>query len=97
MAQDRVKFQNVLASQVPEYVKDDFPLLVTFLEEYYKSQEIPGGTFDLIQNLDQYVKTDELFKLETETILQEDIDFASTTIKTSVDSNFTYGLSLIHI
>jgi len=91
MAQDRVKFQNVLASQVPEYVKDDFPLLVTFLEEYYKSQEIPGGTFDLIQNLDQYVKTDELFKLETGTILQEDIDFASTTIKTSVDSNFTYG------
>ena len=91
MAQDRVKFQDVLASQVPEYVKDDFPLLVTFLEQYYKSQEIPGGTFDLIQNLDQYVKTDELFRLETETILNESINFASTTIKTSVDSNFTYG------
>ena len=91
MAQDRVKFQDVLASQVPEYVKDDFPLLVTFLEEYYKSQEIPGGTFDLIQNLDSYVKTDELFKLDAETILQEDIDYNSTTIKTGVDKNFTYG------
>ena len=93
MAQDRVKFQDVLTSQVPEYVKDDFPLLVTFLEQYYKSQEIPGGTFDLIQNLDQYVKTDELFRLKTATILNENIDFASTTIKTSVDRNFTYGFS----
>ena len=91
MALDRVKIQDILASQVPEYVKDDFPLLVTFLEEYYKSQEIQSGTFDLIQNLDQYVKLDELVNLKNSTILQESIDYASTTIKTDVDSNFTYG------
>ena len=84
MALDRVKIQDILASQVPEYVKDDFPLLVTFLEEYYKSQEIQGGTFDLIQNLDQYVKLDELVNLKNSTILQESIDFASTTFNLEI-------------
>ena len=33
MAVDRVKFQDIVASQVPDFVKDDFPLLVDFLKE----------------------------------------------------------------
>ena len=54
MAVDRVKFQDILTSQVPEYVKDDFPLLAEFLKQYYVSQEYQGGSFDLAQNIDQY-------------------------------------------
>ena len=55
MAVDRVKLKDVLSSQIPSYVKDDFPLLVTFLEEYYNSQETQGGTLDLIENLDRFI------------------------------------------
>jgi hypothetical protein len=91
MAVDRVKFQDIIASQVPQYVKDDFPLLVDFLKEYYVSQEYQGGTYDLIQNLDQYVKVDELFNLKNSTILEGDITFQNTSIVTSSDSNFTDG------
>ena len=91
MAIDRVKIQDILASQVPEYVKDDFPLLVDFLEQYYISQETQGGTFDLIQNLDQYVKVDELYNLKTSTTLNVDISSVDEKIVTNVDSNFTYG------
>jgi hypothetical protein len=83
MAVDRVKFQDIIASQVPQYVKDDFPLLVDFLKEYYVSQEYQGGTYDLIQNLDQYVKVDELFNLKNSTILEGDITFQNTSIVTS--------------
>lgn len=93
MAIDRVKIQDILSSQVPEYVKDDFPLLVDFLEQYYISQETKGGTFDLIQNLDQYVKVDELFNLKTNTILSSDINSIDTTIITSPDNNFTEGFA----
>ena len=91
MAVDRVKFQDIVSSQVPQFVKDDFPLLVDFLKEYYVSQEYQGGTYDLIQNLDQYVKVDELFNLKNSTTLQGDITFLDTTISTSADTNFTEG------
>ena len=89
MAENRVQFQDVLSSQLPRYVQDDFPLLQEFLEQYYLSQEIQGGNIDLIQNLDQYVKVDQLFQLETESILGADLGFQDKTIVTSVDGNFT--------
>lgn len=91
MAVDRVKFQDIIASRVPEYVRDDFPLLVDFLKEYYISQEVKGGAEDLISNLDQYLKVDELYNLKSSTILQGDITFLDTTITTSSNSNFTDG------
>jgi len=73
MAVDRVKFQDIVASQLPDYVKEDFPLLTDFLQQYYVSQEFESGTYDLIQNLDQYVKVDEVSRLTTSTVLLNDI------------------------
>ena len=91
MAVDRVQIQDVLSSQIPSYVQDDFPLLVDFLEEYYISQETQGGSLDLIENLDQYVKVDELTNLKTEASLGTDLTSVSTSITLSSDTNFTYG------
>ena len=62
MAVDRLKFKDILSSQLPSYVRDDFPLLVDFLTEYYSSQEVKGATLDLIQNLEEHqrlAKTNE--------------------------------------
>ena len=47
MAIDRVQFQDIVASQLPRYVREDFPLLTSFLEQYYVSQEYQGGVIDL--------------------------------------------------
>ena len=91
MAVDRVKFQDIVASQLPDYVKEDFPLLTDFLQQYYVSQEFQSGTYDLIQNLDQYVKVDELFNLKTSTVLLNDISYENTTIEASESGNFTEG------
>ena len=91
MAVDRVKFQNIVASQLPRYVREDFPLLVDFLEQYYLSQEVQSGTLDLIQNIDQYVKVEELTNLKNSTVLGADLSIIGTTITCSVDSNFTEG------
>ena len=91
MAVDRVQIQDVLSSQIPSYVQDDFPLLVNFLEEYYVSLETPGGVLDLIENLDKYVKVDELTNLRTEALLLSDINTNATSIALSADTNFTYG------
>jgi len=91
MAVDRVKFQDIVASQVPDYVRDDFPLLVEFLEQYYVSQEYQSGTYDLIQNIDKYVKVDELFNLKSSTTLSTSISYTDTTISTGAAGNFTVG------
>jgi len=93
MAVDRVKFQDIVSSQLPDYVKEDFPLLTDFLQQYYVSQEFQSGTYDLVQNLDQYVKVDELFNLKTSTVLLSDISYGDTTIETSEVGNFTQGFA----
>ena len=91
MAVDRVQFQDIVESQFPRYVLEDFPLLPEFIKQYYKSQEYQGGTFDLIQNMDQYIKVDKLFSLKTSTQLNGDLDYTATTIPTSSLTNFTEG------
>jgi hypothetical protein len=91
MAADRVKIQDIIASQLPTYVREDFPLLGDFLQQYYVSQEFEGATYDLIQNLDQYVKVDELFDLTNSTVLASNVSYTDRTITADVSGNFTYG------
>ena len=91
MAIDRIQFQDLVASQLPTYIEEDFPLLGEFLKQYYVSQEIEGGTYDLIQNIDQYVKVDELYNLKDSTTLSSDISFVETTVGTGASTNFTQG------
>ena len=91
MTVDRVKFQDIVESQVPLYVSEEFPLLPEFLKQYYVSQEFQSGTYDLIQNLDQYVKLDEIFNLSTDTVLRYALNYSDTTIETSYEGNFTEG------
>jgi len=91
MSIDRIKFQNIVESQVPDFVRDDYPLLVDFLKQYYLSQEIKSGTLDLIQNIDQYVKVGELTNLKTTTVLGANVSYTDTTIQTDQSGNFTEG------
>ena len=87
----RVKFQDIVENQLPRFVREDFPLLPDFLKSYYVSQEIPGGPYDLIQNLDRYVKLDELYDIKDSTILNGDLSMDATQIEAGQDGNFTVG------
>ena len=91
MSVDRVKFQDIVESQLPRYVREEFPLLTEFLKQYYVSQESQSGTFDIIQNIDQYTKLDQIFNLSNETELFTDVSYTDTTINTAVGGNFTVG------
>ena len=96
MSVDRVKFQHVIENQLPQYVVDEFPLLPEFLKQYYISQEFQSGPSDLIQNIDKYVKMDEIFNLSNSTVLFSDISSYDTSIKTSLNGNFTEGFPNTH-
>ena len=81
----RVQLQSIVANQLPSFVKDDFPLLADFLKEYYISQEFPGASVDLIQNIDEYLKLESLTNNANETELGADISYNDTTITVAFD------------
>ena len=85
----RVKIQDIVENQLPSFVREDFPLIVEFLKQYYISQEYPGASVDLIQNIDQYLKLESLTNNSTKTQLDSDISFSDTTITVSfnIDEN----------
>tara|TARA_Y100001972_G_scaffold3524_1_gene3961 strand:- start:1592 stop:14002 length:12411 start_codon:yes stop_codon:yes gene_type:complete len=56
----RVKVQDIISSQLPNFILDESPKTVDFLKTYYISQEYQGGAIDIAENLDQYLKLDNL-------------------------------------
>ena len=91
----RVQIQDVVAHQLPSFVREDFPLITEFLKQYYVSQEYPGASVDLIQNIDQYLKLETLTGNADSTKLSSSISFSDTTINVAfdLDNNIlgTYG------
>jgi len=58
--ESRVKVQQIIQNQLPEFILDESPNAVEFLKQYYISQEYQGGPVDIVENLDQYLKLDNL-------------------------------------
>jgi hypothetical protein len=97
MTETRIKISSVVENQLPEFVREEFPLVSEFLKQYYLSLESQGSAYDLISNIDQYVKVDTLSNLIESTTLLEDVSFFDTTINVSSTAGFpdSYGLILI--
>ena len=58
--ESRVKIQDVISSQLPNFILDESPKTVDFLRQYYISQEFKSGVVDIAENLDQYLDLDNL-------------------------------------
>ena len=56
MINKRVKISNVVENQLPDFVKDTYPLATEFLKSYYRSQDSQGLPADIINSIDQYLK-----------------------------------------
>ena len=81
MSESRIQFNAIVASQLPAYVREDYPLVSDFLKQYYLGQEYQGGPIDLIQNIDNYIKLDNNTNLTYSVVLAEDITFFDDEIK----------------
>ncbi len=97
MSESRVKTSLIVENQVPSYVREEFPLLVEFLSQYYKSLDFQSGPSDILQNIDRYVKLDNLLNLIDSTTLSSDVQFYDATINVKSTTGFpdSYGLLLI--
>ena len=56
----RVKINEVVQSQIPEFIDADNPNFGDFLKQYYLSQEFQGGPVDIAENLVDYKGLDFL-------------------------------------
>jgi hypothetical protein len=92
----RVKIQQVVESHLPEFILDENPIAVDFFKQYYISQEYQGGTVDIAENLDQYLKLDNLTPevVVGFTTLSNSITSSQNTIQVSTTKGFpnSYGL-----
>ena len=95
----RVKVQQIIENQIPEFLISESPKAVDFLKQYYISQEYQGGPIDLTDNLDQYIKLDNLTPevVVGETKLTSDIDTSSTTIDVVSTKGFPNEFGLFKI
>ncbi len=97
MTETRIKISSIVENQLPQFVKEEFPLVSEFLSQYYISLENQGGTNDILQNIDQYVKVDSLTNLTESTTLTSEVTFFDTEINVVSTAGFpdSYGLLLI--
>ena len=96
----RIKVNTVIENQLPEFILADFPKATEFFKQYYISQEFQGGPSDLINNLDQYLKVDNLVPevVVGLTNITSDINSTETTISVPSTKGFPseYGLLKIN-
>ena len=97
MAETRIKISSIIEGQFPEFVVEEFPLVVEFLKQYYLSIENKGEATDILQNIDQYVKVDNLTNLIDSTTLESDASFFDSTINVISTYGFADSYGLIKI
>lgn len=94
--ESRVKIQQIIESQLPDFILDESPKSVDFLKQYYISQEYQGGPVDIAENLDQYLNLNSLTPEVTvgSTVLNANISEIDTVIQVESTKGFppSYGL-----
>ena len=97
MTQTRVPFKTIVKNQLPDYVRDEFPLLGEFLSQYYLSQEFQGAPLDLLQNIDRYIKLNNNANVTKSVSLRSDITYYADIIYVSNTNGFPDEYGLIKI
>jgi len=96
----RVKIDSIIESQIPEFLLTESPLLVEFLEQYYKSLEHQSGSIDIITNITKYKNSKKFNNIDLiqETTLTSDILKFDQTINVTSTKGWpdSYGLLKIN-
>ena len=97
--EQRVKTQQIINNQLPEFILDESPKISEFLKQYYISQEYQSGPSDIAENLDQYLKFDNLTPevISGETVLVTSINSSDKTITVQSTKSFPLEYGLLKI
>ena len=67
MSELRVKVSSVIENQLPQFIRENSPLLIDFLRQYYIAVESNGQVLDILENIDKYVKLDFITSYKSNT------------------------------
>ena len=94
--ESRSKISTHIAGQFPQFIREQFPTFIDFVKEYYKSQELKGYCFDIVQNWSDYYNIDNYRDLVTTTTLISALTPSSTTVDVQSTRDFpSEGLLMI--
>jgi len=94
---EKVTLNSLVHNIVPDYVLEQYPLLIEFLREYYKSQETSGNSLDIIQNLSDYVNIDNITNLIESTSLYSNVTYYDKEIYVDSIRGFSSNQGLVKI
>jgi hypothetical protein len=95
----RVKIQNILANQLPEYLRIENPKSIDFLKQYYLGQENRGSSVDLVDGLVEYLKLDSYTNdiVSGSVTLSADVSATDTTISLSNTRGYPRNNGIVKI
>ena len=90
------KYLTIFLAQFASFIQDEYPTFVEFVKAYYKSQELRGYCFDIINNWGDYYNIDNYGDLVVETDLISSMSTTSTTVDVTTTRDFpNEGLLMI--
>ena len=87
-AESKSQISHNIPGQFASFIQDEFPTFVEFVKAYYKSQELRGYCFDIINNWGDYYNIDNYGDLVAETELISSMSTTSTTVDVTSTRDF---------
>ena len=97
--ESKVRIQEIIDNQIPEFILEENPKFSEFLKQYYVSQEYQGGSVDIVENLVEYLKLDNLTPevISGNTTLSQQLTETSDVIYVSSTVGFPNSYGLLQI
>ena len=97
--ESKVKIQQIIDNQLPNFIRAESPKTVDFLKQYYISQEYQGGPVDIVDNLDKYLSLDNLIPevIVDSTVSVGIVTAGDTTIRVNSTKGFPQEYGLLKI
>ena len=97
--ESKIRIQEIIDNQIPEFILEENPKFSEFLKQYYISQEYQGGNIDLVENLVEYLKLDNLTPevISGNTTLSQQITETSDVIYVTSTVGFPNSYGLLQI
>lgn len=79
-----LNLSDIISTQLPEFVREEYPRFLSFIKYYYREQERTGNSLDLINNYVKYFDINyQNYGSSVNSILENDIDNEQTEIRCS--------------
>ena len=87
-AESKSQISHNIPGQFASFIQDQYPTFIEFVKAYYKSQELRGYCFDIINNWGDYYNIDNYGDLVVETDLISSMSTTSTTVDVTSTRDF---------